>query len=344
MFTALLALVLSTTSPVHAAAPATRPTFTNPVVRSVDAPDPWVIRKDGFYYFTATLEPDGGIWVWRSRTLTGLDAGEKVKVWAAPKTGPMSRRIWAPELHFLDGRWYVYFTASDGQEKNHRHFVLRAETDDPLGAYEALGRVDDLEAFAIDASVLRMPDGRLYWMVSTGKLEIGPMTDPASADMSRRVVLAEATHPWERGWLEAPQALVRDGRVFVVYSAGHSATPHYVLGLLEYTGGDVLDPKNWRKHHAPVFTPYVGADGSVFTTGHNCFTTSPDGTEDWLVYHGKDWRADDAGHGFRGRKTRVQPFTWNPDGTPNFGRPIPSSVPIPVPSGEQGLAGARGGR
>ena len=301
-------------------------TFTNPLtVRA--AADPWLTFHDGFYYFTATLDPEGGLWIWKSRTLTGIDKGEKVKVWAAPKTGPQSRQIWAPELYFLQGRWYLYYTASDGTDANHRHYVLEAAGPNPLGRYVDKGRVDPtFEKYAIDGSILKMPDGRLYFLYTTGALHIAPMSSPTrvSGPATR---IAQADLPWEHNWLEAPQALVHNGNVFIVYSAGHSATVNYRLGLLRLAPNrDPLDAPAWTKSSAPVFEPA----GNVFTTGHCSFTKSPDGREDWLVYHAKDT----ANYGFNGRTARAQPFTWNPNGTPRFGRPAQPGVPLPVPSGE----------
>lgn len=334
-----------TGSPVPTGAEPFASTFTNPIITSRDAADPWVIRHGDHYYFTATLEPEGGLWVWRSRTLTGLDSGEKVRVWAAPESGPLSSQIWAPELHYLRGRWYLYFTASDGEDANHRHYVLEARTEDPLEAYHPPVRVDpEWDRYAIDGSVLELPDGRLYWMYAAGGLYIAPMTGPARAT-GTAVQFADGTHEWERAWhrqdrewvrapgywVEAPQALVRNDRVFVVYSAGHSATPHYYLGLLELTGDDPLDPAAWVKRPEPVFAPYESGLGAVYTPGHNSFTTSPDGSEDWIVYHAKDV----ATGGFSGRTTRAQPFGWHLDGTPAFGTPIPSGVRIGRPSGEE---------
>jgi GH43 family beta-xylosidase len=320
-------------------------TFTNPIIPTQSA-DPWVIRHGDAYYFTATLEPEGGLWVWRSETLTGLDSGEKVRVWTAPDDGPLSSQIWAPELHYLQGGWYLYFTASDGVDANHRHYVIVAETDDPLGPYGDPVRVDPLwDRYAIDGSVLEMPDGRLFFMYAADGLYIAPMSDPARVS-GDAVEFVQGTRDWERGWvqrdgewtrsdgywIEAPEALVRDGRVFVVYSAGHSATPHYYLGLLTLTGEDPMDPEAWVKAPDPVFRPWEGPSGAVYTPGHNSFTTSPDGTEDWLVYHAKDVTTG----GFSGRTTRAQPFGWSLDGAPVFGLPIPSGVPIPRPSGELG--------
>jgi GH43 family beta-xylosidase len=321
-------------------------TFTNPIITSRDAADPWVIRHGDQYYFTATLEPEGGIWVWRSPTLTGLDQGEKVRVWTAPESGPLSSQIWAPELYRLQGGWFLYFTASDGEDRNHRHYVLEARTDDPLGPYHPPTLVHpDFDQYAIDGSVLEMPDGRLYFMFAAGGLYIAPMSDPRRVS-GPAVKFSDGTHDWERGWqqrdgqwvraagywIEAPQALVRNGRVFVIYSAGHSATPHYYLGLLELQGDDPMDVQAWVKRPEPVFAPFESGYGNVYTPGHNSFTTSPDGREDWIVYHAKDVTTG----GFRGRTTRAQPFGWNLDGTPAFGTPVPSGVPIRRPSGETG--------
>jgi len=324
-------------------------TFTNPIVRSQEAGDPWVVRHGDRYYFTATLDADDGVWVWSSPTLTGLDSGKKVKVWDAPPSGPLSAQIWAPELHRLRGRWYLYFTASNGVDSTHRHYVIEALTDDPQGAYKAPVRVDPaFEKYAIDGSVLEMPDGRLYFMYCAGGVFIAPMSSPTRVS-GPGVKILEGSEEWEHGWrkvgdeweqdagywVEAPEALIRNGRVFVVYSAGHTATPHYYLGLLSLTGTDPLDPKAWTKSPTPVFGPYRGPAGNVYTPGHNGFTKSPDGTEDWIVYHGKDEPWPAAGQfGFGVRTMRAQPFTWAADGAPVFGHPIPSGVPIPKPSGE----------
>ena len=322
---------LAADSGADAVSSASARTFVNPLIRSA-APDPWVIRRDGWYYFTAT--GGNGISVRKSRTLTGLDAADPVQVWTAPATGPQSQQIWAPELHYLRGKWYLYYTASDGEDRNHRHYVLESATQDPLGEYVDRGPVDaQLDSYAIDGSVLQAPDGSLYWTYTTGHLEIAPMLDPWTVDGSRRARITSPTLPWERGWVEAPQPLVRNGRTFLIYSAGHSATPHYLLGMLSHSGGDLLDPASWIKHPVPVFQPYIGPEGAIYTTGHNSFTTSPDGKEDWIVYHGKDWR-DASQQGFAGRMARAQRFTWSADGSPDFGHPIPSGVELPVPSGE----------
>ncbi len=96
--------------------------------------------------------------------------------------------------------------------------------------------------------------------------------------------------------------------------------------LVADENADLLDPRSWRQHPEPVFTR-ADANG-VFGPGHNGFFRSPDGTEDWIVYHGKTSSA----YTYRGRTTRAQKFTWNNDGTPNFGAPLPLEAVLDEPS------------
>ena len=55
-------------------------------------------------------------------------------VWRAPASGPNSHSVWAPELHYLKGRWYLYNSTSAQRhdDDTHRHsFVLENASDDP---------------------------------------------------------------------------------------------------------------------------------------------------------------------------------------------------------------------
>jgi hypothetical protein len=135
--------------------------------------------------------------------------------------------------------------------------------------------------------------------------------------------------PTGRGLHEAPQVLQRNGRTFVIYSCpaarGNPLTSSALLELRP--GGDPLQPADWRKQSnaEPVFQAF----GDTFGGGHGCFVKSPDGREDWLVYHAKMDRAE----GWR-RAMFAQPFHWTPDGFPDFGKPVAPAVPLALPSGE----------
>ncbi|MET0209533.1 MAG: glycoside hydrolase family 43 protein [Burkholderiaceae bacterium] len=332
--------VSTANAPTPAAAPAT---FTNPVLPGQEAGDPWVVFHEGAYYLTATFDPEGGLWIYRSTHLSDWRHAEKRKVWNAEPSGPRSAMIWAPELHRLNGKWYLYFTASDKVDANHRHYVL--EADHPMGPFRDLGRVHAAhERYSIDGSVLKLADGKLYWMYADDGLWIAPMSSPSRAD-GPGVRIAVGEHDWERSWhkregrwepqannfwIEAPQALQHGGRTFVVYSAGHTAAVYY-LGLLELVGKDPMLPSSWRKTPKPVFGPHEGPDGGVYAPGHCSFTKSPDGKEDWIVYHAKDVYENDA----TGRTMRVQRFDWSADGAPVFGEAMPAGKALKRPSGER---------
>ena len=315
-------------------------TFTNPVGPGAD---PWVVRHGGAYLWCRT-EADLGVAVSKSDGLTGL--GERHVVWEAPDDGPYSRQVWAPELHRLDGRWYVYTAASDGDNANHRAIVLESAGDDPLGPYGFKAELytgDSVDTgadnrWAIDATVLEHGGGRyLVWSGWEGTedeqwLYVAPLSNPWTVSGNRVRIADNDDHLWERvdessdmrGLNEGPQVLKHGGRVFLVYSGSGSWQPSYKMGMFELTpGGDPLAASSWVKRPEPVFRPTERTYG----VGHGSFTKSPDGTRDWIVYHAKLERA----HGWR-RAIFAQPFGWHGDGTPDFGRPVAAGVPLPVPS------------
>ncbi len=341
-----LARPLSPAAP-PAAAPPPPATFTNPLVAGRSAADPWIVRKDGWYYFTFTA--GNRIEIWKARTIAGLADAAKVTVWRAPKTGPNAGDVWAPELHFVRGKWHLYYTATNESrsDANRRVFALEAATDDPQGPYRDRGKVavEGDDHYAIDGTIFQKPgEGGLYFLWSGRKesargpqnIYIARMRDPWTL-AGPRVLLSTPTYDWERvGWPvnEGPEVLTRGGKTFVVYSASGGTRPDYALGLLTNTGGDLLDPGAWTKSPVPVFRQYRGPSGAgVYAPGHNGFFNSPDGTEDWIVYHGKEKPETTWG----GRLVRAQRFHWNAhDGSPNFGHPIPSGMPLAVPAGEAG--------
>jgi hypothetical protein len=165
-------------------------------------------------------------------------------------------------------------------------------------------------------------------------LYIARMKDPVTIQSPRVRLCANDDFLWERvdespdgrGLNEAPEVLQHDGRTFVTFSCSGSWQPSYKIGLLELkAGADPLQPKNWIKYPKPAFASTAATCG----VGHNSFVKSPDGTEDWLIYHVKldrqnDWR----------RAVFAQRFTWSSEGLPEFGSPVVSGQLLPAPSGE----------
>ena len=76
---------------------------TNPLLPV--GPDPWVEFKDGLYYYMNTTVTN--LTLWKTRSIADLKSAEKKVVWTPPATGPYSHDIWAPEIHYISGKWYI---------------------------------------------------------------------------------------------------------------------------------------------------------------------------------------------------------------------------------------------
>jgi GH43 family beta-xylosidase len=316
--------------------------FTNPIVTS--GADPWVtLGKEKYYYCFVRA---GRIIVTRADAIPDLAKGTAVTVWKPPEKGPHSKDVWAPELHHLGNRWYIYFAADDGENANHRMYVLESEGLDPQGKYHLKGKIAArTDRWAIDGTVGMLGDHQYFvWSGWEGtenvqqNLYIAAMKDPWTL-AGERACIAVPEFDWEKvgpkwdrksfpgGVLEGPQFLERKGKVHIIYSANGSWTDEYCLGRLSYLGGDPLDRKSWKKADRAVFS---GTD-KVISPGHASFVKSLDGKEDWIVYHA----AKRKGSGWD-RDVRTQRFTWKADHSPDFGQPVPPGVELEYPSGSVG--------
>ena len=308
-------------------------TFTNPIIS--DGADPWVVFKDGYYYLTDTTGLD--IYVRTATRLAGTNGLGKVsmvKVFSPP--WPYNADVWASELHFIQGRAYIYYAADNGTNANHRMFV--AEQLSPSNSFAYKGKVYDAttDRWAIDPTVLEATNGSLYliwsgWPGSQNVLQnlyIAPMSNPWTIS-GPRVLLSTPQLAWESWIQEGPEVLQRNGKVFVIYAANQSWTDNECLGMLVNSSGNYLDPASWTKLPQPVFQTISNASGAVYGPGHCSFTQSLDGTEDWLFYHAAQYR----GAGWT-RNIRMQRFTWDANGYPSFGLPVPAGVVLAGPSGD----------
>lgn len=335
-------------------------TFTNPIKAS--GPDPWVVQRDGWYYYMNTT--GSNITLWKTRNMADLATAEKKVIYTPPAGQPYSKELWAPEIHALpsgqgDIRWYVYFAADSLNNRSHRIWVIENVSTDPMqGEWTMKGKIGDkADHWAIDMSVIDY-NGTLYaawsgWAgTANGRQDIylAKLKNPWTID-GDRVLISTPDLPWEqhgdtpRAWQkngELPRILVNEGpeflrhndRLFIVYSA-NACWLDYCLGLLTYQGqGDLLNPKNWTKSPQPVFTQ--APENGVWAPGHGGFFQSAasngaSGRQDWMIYHANPSATDGCGNK---RAPHIQPFTWHTDGSPDFGRPV-AKTPLPVPGDGQ---------
>ncbi len=294
--------------------------------------DPHVtLHTDGWYYFAATVPEYDRIELRRARTIGGISSADVKVIWRKHARGPMSHHIWAPEIHFIDGKWYVYFAAGRAEAIwDIRMYVLENASANPLeGEWVEKGEIKmNWDSFTLDATTFEHRGTRyLSWAQSVPdergtSLFIAKMDTPWSIT-GKQVRISRPELPWERighNVNEAPAVIHRNGRLFMTYSA--SATDaNYCLGLLTADeNADLLDPNSWVKTQTPVFKS--SSQTGQYGPGHNSFTTTPDGKTDIMLYHARNYeRIDGEPLHNPDRATRAIVLKWNADGTPNFGVP-----------------------
>ncbi|MFI6096184.1 family 43 glycosylhydrolase [Lentzea sp. NPDC051213] len=328
---------LASATPVAAAAePVAELPTRNPLVEQ--RADPFITPPtDGMYYLTGSVPEYDRIVVRGAATLDGLPAARERTIWRRPASGRMGGYIWAPELHRIDGKWYVYFAAGDSDDPFRiRTYVLESANADPRESGWVLRgqMVTVLDTFTLDATTFAHR-GKRYLLWAQHDPAVGSGTNLYLAEMASPLALKSApvriatpTLPWEvQGFRvnEGPAVLIRNGRVFVTFSA--SATDaRYCMGLLTADEhANLLDARSWTKSPNPVFSTHVPT--SQYGPGHNSFTAV--GTADVLVYHARDYRDISGDPLFDpNRHTRVQRLHWNADGTPSFGVPVGRGGPI----------------
>lgn len=316
-------------------------TFTNPLRRGAD---PFVIKHEGKYY---TIWSNGnGFTVTESRFLTKFEKEEAV--WTPPANAWNSFNHWAPEIHPINGKWYIYYAAS--VHKGAPYFAQRAgvlEAETPFGPYEDKGMFytgNDPQTkkdnyWSIDMTVLQLK-GKYYAIWSGWDalhdhhdvdqyLYIAEMINPWT--LGKRVLLSKPELEWEKGdhiaLLEGPQILEHNDDVFILYSTRGSWTEHYKMGQLRLKSGDhdPLDPDSWIKFPTPLFQ----GNAKVFGVGHASVTTSPDDKEHWIYYHSKLGLQG----GWSNRYIFLQKFNFDENGDPYIG-PAQGSGEMLRPSGE----------
>ena len=311
--------------------------YKNPIV--IQRADPCIYKhSDGYYYFTASVPSFDCIEIRRAKRIDELQDAETVIVWEKHETGEMSQLIWAPEIHYINNKWYIYFAAAPDREVigitfNHKMYVLENESENPLtGEWIEKGQINTgWESFALDATTFEN-NGKLYYAWAQEDLNVEPnshsniyiaeMENPWTLK-SKPVLLSKPELDWEIKlyWVnEGPAILKKNGKIFLTYSA--SATDeNYCMGMLiADETSNLLDPNSWVKLKEPVFkTSY---ENKQYGPGHNSFTVSEDGKLDLLVYHCRNYlelNGDPLSD--PNRHARVEVIKWDETGMPNFGVP-----------------------
>lgn len=292
--------------------------------------DPFITYHDGYYYFVSSSNDPGHNKMYVSKSKSLLDQGEKVMVY---DSDGIESRLFAPELYFIDGKWYIYYCADVGLSGyNWRHMacVLESVTDDPQGEWIDRGVLytgtNGVNQQANDFNVFEYR-GQLY--ACWGTLESG-IGGPALARMESPIKISD-----DRSFLppdggEGPRAIVNGDRLFITVSHGNFKSTGYHLGMYTFdnTKEDILNPDNWSSKQ-DVFH----GTKEVYGPARASFFKSADGTENWMAFHSKVYPTNNNAW----RQVSIKQFTFNEEGTPNFGTPVSPYEFINLPSGDPGL-------
>lgn len=270
--------------------------------------DPYVTRgSDGYYYFTASYpalhdEFHGydRIVLRRSKTVEGLASAEEKAVWLAHKEGIMSKHIWAPELHEIKGRWYIFFAAGNSEDKWHiRPYVLSCDGNDPMNdSWSENGKVQALcedktsfNSFSLDMTCFEHKGKHyLIWAEIIGASSLFMAeTDPDCPWKlkSMPVLLSKPEYPWEKVRFpvnEGASVLKGEDKVFIFFSASGTGAEYCMGYLWADSDADLMNPASWSKTTAPVLeTKDLQGEAGP---GHNSFVYDEEGSL-LLVYHAR---------------------------------------------------------
>jgi GH43 family beta-xylosidase len=355
--------------------PANGQTFANPVFKGAD---PSVTLVDGTFYSVGSGCPDplangskGHICIRAAPTLVGLGTAKPVVVWRAPLFGPNTTDIWAPDIVYYNGSWYIYYAGDVGDNRHHLFALVPNSPGQMLGPWSAAKTdgvsgelpINWLSDWAIDPDVFVAADHKLYLTYScrpTGNEDaanykfqsicLSAMSDPLHLT-GKVVSLSTPTQPWETRHFptqEGPVGITHNGVTYIIYSGSFSGSPDsYAEGILSNdsppqlsgTINPIMNPASWVKS-GPIFDGHHAAYGTASVD----LIASADHTELWNVYHGVDCfaecRPQDVFGTWSSRSIRMQPAYWSSTGGLVLGYPFDiitrdktgKAVPLPLPS------------
>ena len=239
---------------------------------SAPAADPWMIFHEGFYYFCESRDQTT-IYIRKSKHHLDIGRDAGTKIWSPPRKGPNSKNVWAPELHFINGKWFIYYAADDGKNENHRMWVLESKTSDPLGEYICRGCLEPKAGPLTARSLPTMTQMYFVWSGWPGKVDgqqnlyVAPMSNPYTDRAASGPDLGTHREPGNDTRCRSTKAPGSQARwhAFRRLFGQRQLDDALLPGMLELTGADFLDAPPGRES-GPVFatrTKSFGASGIV---------------------------------------------------------------------------------
>ncbi|WP_300910636.1 glycoside hydrolase family 43 protein [uncultured Bacteroides sp.] len=313
-----------------------------------------VLFHRGMYY--GIFGGLSNIYLRAAEDVTLLKDKELKNIWNS--TDSSVRNIDDAELHYIDSKWYVYFTGNDNNLDDRCIYVLENDSPDPMqGTFKLKGRIEtDREKSVAMFSTVFQQDGRLYlvWCGWPSRrvyeenqcIYIAEMKNPWTLS-SERVLISKPEYEWECQWVgidgnrtaypiyvnECPQVFrsLRQDKILIYYAASGRWTPYYCEGMLQAdASADLLNSASWKKCPVPVFDQ--NTSDKLYGPSIVCFIPSPDETEYYYLYNvRKD--LEDMFISLDKYEVCMQKVEWDKDGIPVLGCPLRQDTLLRKPSG-----------
>ena len=326
--------------------------ISNPILRGFN-PDPSILRVgDDFYIATSTFEWFPGVQIHHSRDLVHWRLASRPLVRAAQldmRGNPDSCGVWAPDLSFADGRFWLIYTdvkrygtttvngAKGASLRDFPNLVVTSETVD--GPWSDAVH---LNSSGFDPALFHDDDGRswmlnMLWDHRPGRgrfagIQVQELDRDAMRLLGEPHLIFTGT---DLGFTEGPHLYKRDGFYHLLVAEGGTGWNHAVVMARSRS---LLGPYDVHPDRA-VLTAGGRTDAPLTRAGHGDLVELADGTP-WLAYlcgRPTPGRA----RCIMGRESAIQPMRWDADGwlrtLDGDARPMPTPtapdlLPCPWPA------------
>ncbi|HOE08479.1 MAG TPA: family 43 glycosylhydrolase [Treponemataceae bacterium] len=294
------------------------PFFSFPVMG--ERGDPMAVWYRGFYYYMASDDEGGqlSLKIRKAGTIGEIACAEDMVILPASDLPWDAACFWAPELHEIEGRLFLFFAVGSPHWYTVQSHVMALNGEDPAnpGHWSKPVRCERKDGthliedgITLDMTVLKVKgDYYALWAQRFMGSDLGNIgssdlyiarIDPEKPwrQVSEAVLLRRPLYSWERAHsdvIEGPFVLKRGEDIFVTYAA--ALIDHtYCVGLLRTReGSDLLDPQSWTASNYPVLHRWSHPE--QIGAGHNSFVKNEHG-DDILMIHAiplSHYRADPA--------------------------------------------------
>jgi len=257
--------------------------FNNPVLDNADYPDPGVILFNGTYYAVTTTNSDkpDKIPIHSSKDLQNWKfEGYVINQNNFPAYSWLNAAFWAPEIHYVNGMFHVYFTI--GISAINDIGITLAMADNILGPYMVLPKPLHVEqrGGSWDPSIVNSNGNvMLLYTDSNRNIVLRNLTADGMAEKDDIVYTLVTTDlVWEGETVEGAWYVQRNNYHYIFYSANNFCSDVYAVGVARSTS--LTGP------YEKLRNPILVSDDKVKGPGHGSIVRDVDGQGYVFVHHG----------------------------------------------------------